>query len=69
MKARLDAEALNQRVQAAIVRADFLNAQTEREMNEGLSKEAWSTDSKNGKAVMDLLRELHRGGATICIAR
>lgn len=39
MKARLDAEALNQRAQAAIVRADFLNAQTEREMNEGLSKD------------------------------
>jgi len=39
MKARLDAEALNQRAQAAIVRADFQNAQTEREMNEGLSKD------------------------------
>ena len=24
-------------------------------------------DSKNGEAVMELLRELHRGGATICI--
>jgi putative ABC transport system ATP-binding protein len=24
-------------------------------------------DSSNGEAVMDLLRELHRGGATICI--
>jgi putative ABC transport system ATP-binding protein len=24
-------------------------------------------DSANGEAVMDLLRELHRGGATICI--
>src|SRR2546425_11885052 len=24
-------------------------------------------DSKNGDAVMDLLRELHRGGATICM--
>src|SRR2546426_2680119 len=24
-------------------------------------------DSKNGEAVMDLLRDLHRGGATICI--
>jgi putative ABC transport system ATP-binding protein len=24
-------------------------------------------DSQNGEAVMDLLRELHRGGATICI--
>src|ERR1700690_3710235 len=24
-------------------------------------------DSTNGEAVMDLLRELHRGGATICI--
>ena len=39
MKARLDAETLNQRAQAAIVRADFQNAQTEREMNEGLSKD------------------------------
>ena len=39
MKARLDAEALNQRAQAAIVRADFQNAQTEREMNEGLAKD------------------------------
>src|SRR5580693_6045316 len=24
-------------------------------------------DSKNGEAVMDLLRDLHRGGATICM--
>src|SRR5213596_594442 len=24
-------------------------------------------DSANGEAVMDLLRELHRGGATICM--
>ena len=24
-------------------------------------------DSKNGDAVMELLRELHRGGATICM--
>ena len=24
-------------------------------------------DSKNGEAVMDLLRNLHRGGATICM--
>jgi putative ABC transport system ATP-binding protein len=24
-------------------------------------------DSKNGEAVMDLMRELHRGGATICM--
>jgi putative ABC transport system ATP-binding protein len=24
-------------------------------------------DSKNGEAVMDLLRELHRQGATICM--
>jgi len=39
LKARLDAEALNQRAQAAIVKADFQNAQTEREMNEGLSKD------------------------------
>jgi len=39
LKARLDAETLNQRAAAAIVRADFQNAQTEREMNEGLSKD------------------------------
>jgi putative ABC transport system ATP-binding protein len=24
-------------------------------------------DSKNGESVMELLRELHRGGATICM--
>ena len=24
-------------------------------------------DSKNGEAVMELMRELHRGGATICM--
>ena len=24
-------------------------------------------DSQNGEAVMELLRELHRGGATICM--
>ena len=39
LKARLDADTLNQRATAAIVRADFQNAQTEREMNEGLWKE------------------------------
>jgi HlyD family secretion protein len=39
LKARLDADNLNQRAQAAIVRADYQNAQTEREMNEGLSKD------------------------------
>jgi HlyD family secretion protein len=39
LKARLDAETLNQRAQAAIVKADYQNAQTEREMNEGLSKD------------------------------
>jgi HlyD family secretion protein len=39
LKARLDAETLNQRATAAIVRADYQNAQTEREMNEGLWKE------------------------------
>jgi HlyD family secretion protein len=39
LKARLDAETLNQRAQAAIVRADYQNAQTERDMNEGLAKE------------------------------
>ncbi len=39
LKARLDAETLNQRAAAAIVRADYQNAQTEREMNEGLAKD------------------------------
>ena len=39
IKARLDADTLNQRAQAAIVRADYQNAQTEREMNEGLAKD------------------------------
>jgi HlyD family secretion protein len=39
LKARLDAETLNQRAQAAIVKADYQNAQTEREMNELLSKD------------------------------
>jgi HlyD family secretion protein len=39
LKARLDADNLNQRAQAAIVSADHQNAQTEREMNEGLSKD------------------------------
>ena len=39
LKARLDAETLNQRAQASIVRADYQNAQTEREMNEGLAKD------------------------------
>jgi HlyD family secretion protein len=39
LKARLDADTLNQQAQAAIVRADYQNAQTEREMNEGLAKD------------------------------
>ena len=39
LKARLDADTLNQRAQAAIVNADYQNAQTEREMNEGLAKD------------------------------
>jgi HlyD family secretion protein len=39
LKARLDAETLNQRAQAAIVKADYENARTEREMNEGLAKD------------------------------
>ena len=39
LKARLDADTLNQRAQAAIVRDDFENARTEREMNEGLAKD------------------------------
>jgi HlyD family secretion protein len=39
LKARLDADNLNQRAAAAIVRAEFENARTEREMNEGLAKD------------------------------
>lgn len=39
LKARLEAETLNQRAAAAIVRADYENARTEREMNEGLAKD------------------------------
>jgi len=39
LKARLDAERLNQRAAFAVVEAEFKNAQTEREMNEGLSKD------------------------------
>lgn len=39
LKARLDSDTLNQRAQAAIVKADFENARTEREMNEGLAKD------------------------------
>jgi HlyD family secretion protein len=39
LKARLDADNLNLRAAAAIVSADYENAQTEREMNEGLWKE------------------------------
>jgi HlyD family secretion protein len=39
LKARLDADTLNLRAAAAIVRADYQNAQTEREMNEGLAKD------------------------------
>jgi HlyD family secretion protein len=39
LKARLDAEKLNQRVAFAVVEAEFKNAQTERDMNEGLAKD------------------------------
>ena len=39
LKAKLDADALNQRAQFAVVEAEYKNAQTEREMNEGLSKD------------------------------
>jgi HlyD family secretion protein len=39
LKARLDAERLNQRAAFAVVEAEFKNAQTERDMNEGLSKD------------------------------
>ena len=39
LKARLDADNLNQRAAAAIVRAEYENARTEREMNEGLAKD------------------------------
>jgi putative ABC transport system ATP-binding protein len=33
----------------------------------GMSHRAKHLDSKNGEAVMDLLRELHQEGATICM--
>ncbi|HJU44427.1 MAG TPA: HlyD family efflux transporter periplasmic adaptor subunit [Vicinamibacterales bacterium] len=39
LKARLDAEALNQRAAYAVVEAEYKNAQTEKDMNEGLAKE------------------------------
>ena len=39
LKARLDAEKLNQRAAFAVVEAEFKNAQTEKDMNEGLAKE------------------------------
>jgi HlyD family secretion protein len=39
LKARLDAEMLNVRAAFAVVEAEYKNAQTEREMNEGLSKD------------------------------
>jgi HlyD family secretion protein len=39
LKARLDADRLNQRAAFAVVEAEYKNAQTEREMNEGLSKD------------------------------
>jgi HlyD family secretion protein len=39
LKARLDADTLNQRAQYAVVEAEYKNAQTERDMNEGLSKD------------------------------
>jgi HlyD family secretion protein len=39
LKARLDADKLNQRSAYAVVEAEYKNAQTEKEMNEGLSKD------------------------------
>ena len=39
LKARLDSEVLNQRAAFAVVEAEFKNAQTEKDMNEGLAKE------------------------------
>lgn len=39
MKARLDAEKLNQRSAYAVAEAEYKNAQTEKDMNEGLAKE------------------------------
>jgi HlyD family secretion protein len=52
LKARLDAEALNQRAQAAIVAADFENAQTERRMNEALSKEGLVSNLVKDQSVV-----------------
>ena len=39
LKARLDSDKLNQRAAFAVVEAEYKNAQTEKEMNEGLSKD------------------------------
>lgn len=52
LKARLDAETLNQRAQAAIVAADYKNAQTERTMNEALSKEGLVSNLVKDQSVV-----------------
>src|SRR5215207_6534892 len=56
LKARLDADTLNQRAQAAIVKADFENARTEREMNEGLAKDGLVSNLILRRQQVDQLR-------------
>ncbi len=51
LKARLDAETLNQRAQAAIVRADHDIAQNDRKMNEALAKEGLVSNQILSQAV------------------
>ena len=51
LKARLDAETLNQRAQAAIVRADHDIAQNDRKMNEALAKEGLVSQQILSQAV------------------
>jgi HlyD family secretion protein len=51
LKARLDADTLNQRAQAAIVRADHDIAQNDRKMNEALAKEGLVSNQILSQAV------------------
>ncbi|MBY0494687.1 MAG: HlyD family efflux transporter periplasmic adaptor subunit [Cyanobacteria bacterium] len=51
LKARLDADTLNQRAQAAIVRADHDIAQNDRKMNEALAKEGLVSQQILSQAV------------------
>ena len=51
LKARLDAETLNQRAQAAIVKADYEIAQNDKKMNEALAKEGLVSQQILSQAV------------------